>query len=121
MPVLGFACADTFKAVEAVVGTQKARLVAQAQTAATSWVEGVVKTEGIDCGFSRMPCFVFEAGKERASNLIYQVCCAVPYLPGVLCLIYQVCCAALCLTYQVCCAVPYLPGVLCSAVKFLRS
>lgn len=46
--------------------------MANAQTAATAWVEGVVKAEGIDCGFHRVPGFLFEAGQERLNNRAYQ-------------------------------------------------
>ncbi|KAF5830603.1 hypothetical protein DUNSADRAFT_14269 [Dunaliella salina] len=64
---------DTYKTIEATVGNKKARMVAHAHTAATSWVEGVVKTEGIDCGFHRLPGYVFEAGRTgKSGNKAYE-------------------------------------------------
>eukprot|EP00983_Pelagomonas_calceolata_P055766 1144280-Pelagomonas_calceolata.AAC.5 len=60
--------------MEATVGNKKARMAAHAHTAAVSWVEGVVKTEGIDCGFHRLPGYLFEARRTgQHSNKAYQV------------------------------------------------
>ena len=49
----------TYKRLEQLYGTEKTALVAASQKAALEFVEEVVKSKRINCGFARQDAFVF--------------------------------------------------------------
>ena len=49
----------TYKRLEELYGPEKTSRIAESQKAALEFVEDVVKTKRINCGFSRQDAFVF--------------------------------------------------------------
>ncbi len=50
-------------------GAERARLVAQSHAEAVSWIESVAAEVGIDCGFRRIPAFLFSVHEDRRERL----------------------------------------------------
>lgn len=50
-------------------GEETARAVAASHAAAIDWIESVAGAAGIDCGFRRLPAFLFSVHDDRAQRL----------------------------------------------------
>jgi glycine/D-amino acid oxidase-like deaminating enzyme/nitrite reductase/ring-hydroxylating ferredoxin subunit len=60
---------DRYQYIEAMHGGNAARLVAESHTAAIDRIEAIVAAEKIDCGFERVPGYLFPAPDEDPAFL----------------------------------------------------
>lgn len=60
---------DRIYRIEEWHGKEKAKLAVESHTAAVDKIEEIVKKEKIDCGFSRLDGFLFEADKDGDDDL----------------------------------------------------
>ena len=55
--------------IERIHGAHYARIAARSHEAAINRIETIVANEGIDCGFERVPGFLFRAPDDKSSVL----------------------------------------------------
>lgn len=60
---------DGFDLITRAHGLESAALVARSHADAVDWIEEVSRREGIDCGFRRMPAFLFSIHDDRRERL----------------------------------------------------
>lgn len=64
---------DRYFEIERLHGTEGARFAAQSHTAAIDRIETVVREEGIDCDFERLPGYLFTPADEPTAVLDYEL------------------------------------------------
>jgi len=60
---------DMYRNVETIFGEESARIVYESHANAIDTIETIVKTEGINCEFQRLPGYLFSAEQDSPGNL----------------------------------------------------
>ena len=60
---------DGFDLIGREHGAERARLVADSHRAGVDWIESVAAANGIDCGFRRIPAYLFSVHDDRRERL----------------------------------------------------
>jgi glycine/D-amino acid oxidase-like deaminating enzyme/nitrite reductase/ring-hydroxylating ferredoxin subunit len=67
---------DRYVTLEKAVGVDNARLAAESHTAAIDWIEATVRSEGIDCDFTRLDGYLFCAEEDSPDLLAKELAAA---------------------------------------------